>query len=166
MELKYQASYRSRGLKAYSVGEIQGVTPALELAEPRLRAAEGKLEPGETPQACVLREFAEETGLTLTEFAYRGVVTFISEDWTEEMHLFTASAAEGALRACDEGELAWVPTGELTRLPIWEGDKVFLRLLETGRAFFRLTLIYEGESLAGVQLDGQELDVQKALGHA
>lgn len=126
----------------------------------------GKLEPGEMPQACVLREFAEETGLTLTEFAYRGVVTFISEDWTEEMHLFTASAAEGALRACDEGELAWVPTGELPRLPIWEGDKVFLRLLETGRVFFRLTLIYEGESLAGVQLDGQELDVQKALGHA
>lgn len=125
----------------------------------------GKLEPGETPQACMLREFAEETGMTLTESAYRGVVTFISEDWTEEMHLFTASAAEGTLRACDEGELAWVPTEELTRLPIWEGDRVFLRLLKTGQPFFHLTLIYEGERLAGAQLNGRMLDVKKALGN-
>lgn len=126
----------------------------------------GKLEPGETPQECMLREFAEETGLTLTRWAYRGVVTFISEDWMEEMHLFSATAAEGTLCACDEGELEWVETDALTRLPIWEGDRVFLRLMAQGRPFFRLTLCYEGERLAGVQLDGQALDVRKALGDA
>ena len=126
----------------------------------------GKLEPGETPQACMLREIAEETGLTLTKWAYRGVVTFISEDWTEEMHLFSATEAEGTLRACDEGELKWVETGELTHLPIWEGDKVFLRLLAMGQPFFHLTLVYEGERLAGAQLDGRTLDVKKALGEA
>ena len=126
----------------------------------------GKLEPGETPQACMLREFAEETGLTLTVWAYRGVVTFISEDWTEEMHLFSATEAQGTQRACDEGELKWVQTDALTRLPIWEGDRVFLRLLAQRRPFFHLTLCYEGERLAGVQLDGQPLDVREALGDA
>ena len=123
----------------------------------------GKLEPGETPQDCMLREFAEETGLTLTAWAYRGVVTFLSEDWTEEMHLFSATAAQGTLRPCDEGELEWVETHALTRLPIWEGDRVFLRLLREGRPFFHLTLRYEGERLAGAQIDGQALDVRKAL---
>ena len=123
----------------------------------------GKLEPGETPQDCMLREFAEETGLTLTAWAYRGVVTFLSEDWTEEMHLFSATAAQGTLRPCDEGELEWVETDALTRLPIWEGDRVFLRLLREGRPFFHLTLSYEGERLAGAQIDGQALDVRKAL---
>ena len=126
----------------------------------------GKLEPGETPQDCMLREFAEETRLTPTAWAYRGVVTFISEDWTEEMHLFSATAADGTLRACDEGELEWVQTDALTRLPIWEGDKVFLRLMRQGRPFFHLTLVYEGERLAGAQLDGQALDVRAALGDA
>lgn len=126
----------------------------------------GKIEPGETPQDCMLREFAEETGLTLTAWSYRGVVTFISEDWTEEMHLFSATAADGTLRACDEGELEWVQTDALTRLPVWEGDKVFLRLMRQGRPFFHLTLVYEGERLAGAQLDGQALDVRAALGDA
>lgn len=126
----------------------------------------GKIEPGETPQDCMLREFAEETGLTLTAWSYRGVVTFISEDWTEEMHLFSATAADGTLRACDEGELEWVQTDALTRLPVWEGDKVFLRLMRQGRPFFHLTLVYEGERLAGAQLDGQTLDVRAALGDA
>lgn len=126
----------------------------------------GKIEPGETPQDCMLREFAEETGLTLTAWSYRGVVTFISEDWTEEMHLFSATAADGTLRACDEGELEWVQTDALTRLPVWEGDKVFLRLMRQGRPFFHLTLVYEGERLAGAQLDGQALDVRAVLGDA
>lgn len=119
----------------------------------------GKFEPGESPEACMLREFFEETGLRLTRWAYRGIVTFVSEDWSEEMHLFTAMAAEGVLRECDEGTLEWIETDKLTQLPIWEGDKIFLRLLRERETFFSLKLVYEGERLAGAQLDGEALEL-------
>lgn len=119
----------------------------------------GKLEPGESPQACMLREFSEETGLRLTRWAYRGIVTFISEGWRERMHLFTATAEEGVLRECDEGTLEWIETDKLTQLPIWEGDKVFLQLLRERETFFSLKLVYEGERLAGAELDGKALDL-------
>ena len=107
----------------------------------------------------MLREFYEETGLRLTRWAYRGIVTFVSEDWREEMHLFTATAAEGALRQCDEGTLEWIETDKLTQLPIWEGDKVFLQLLRERETFFSLKLVYEGERLAGAELDGEAIGI-------
>lgn len=119
----------------------------------------GKFEPGESPEACMLREFYEETGLRLTRWAYRGIVTFISEDWRERMHLFTATAAEGALRECDEGTLEWIETDKLTQLPIWEGDRIFLRLLRERETFFSLKLVYEGERLAGAELDGEAIGI-------
>ena len=77
----------------------------------------GKFEPGESPEECMLREVREETGLTLTSWAYRGIVTFVSGDYCEYMHLFTADAFEGTLRDCDEGALEWVETDKLTALP-------------------------------------------------
>ena len=117
----------------------------------------GKLEQGESPQACMLREFSEETGLRLTRWAYRGIVTFISEDWRERMHLFTATAAEGVLRECDEGTLEWIETDKLTQLPIWEGDKIFFRLLKEDRPFFSLKLTYEGDTLTEAVLDGKRI---------
>ena len=118
----------------------------------------GKFEHGESPEECILREFAEETGLTPTGLSYRGIITFLSEDWCEYMHLFTATGYEGRLRECDEGVLEWVPDDRLTALPIWEGDKVFLRLLAERERFFSLKLVYEGERLVRATLDGwQEL---------
>jgi len=117
----------------------------------------GKFEQGESPEECMLREFEEETGLCLLRWKYRGIVTFVSDSWCEYMHLFTADAYEGVMKECDEGTLEWVPTDQLTNLPIWEGDKVFLRLLEQRETFFSLKLIYEGENLAGAILDGKEL---------
>ena len=119
----------------------------------------GKFEHGESPEECMLREFREETGLTLTDWAYRGIVTFLSEDWCEYMHLFTAKAYEGELRVCDEGTLEWIDTDKLTDLPIWEGDKVFLRLLRERETFFSLKLVYEGEKLVRAALDGKALSV-------
>lgn len=108
----------------------------------------GKLEAGETPETCVLREVYEETGLTLTAYAYRGIVDFDSDcDGTERMHLFTATAWEGALHACDEGELRWIPKTDLDRYPMWEGDVVFLRALDRGDPFFTLTLTYRNGHL-------------------
>ena len=108
----------------------------------------GGFEKDETPEECLLREVKEETGLTLTKYAYRGLVTFISDCWeTEYMHLFTATEYEGDILDCDEGELVWVPKSEVNNLSIWEGDKAFFELLDTTDRFFTLKLRYEGERL-------------------
>lgn len=108
----------------------------------------GKFEPNESPEACLLREVTEETGLTLTSYKYRGIVTFVSDEWeTEYMHLFTADGYEGTLTDCDEGELAWIPKSELFTLNLWEGDKIFLDLLIKDTPLFSLTLKYKGAAL-------------------
>ena len=119
----------------------------------------GKFEEGESPEECILRETREETGLTLTEYRYRGLVTFVSDRWpTEYMHLFTASGWEGTPIPCAEGELAWIKKTELLDLPLWEGDKIFLRLLDTDEPFFSLKLRYEGERLVFAALNGKEIN--------
>ena len=115
----------------------------------------GKFEYGESPEECMLREVYEETGLSLTQWAYRGIVTFVSQDWCEYMHLFTAGEFTGEVCACDEGTLEWVETDRLTQLPIWEGDKVFLKLLKEKEPFFSLKLVYDEERLVKAILNGK-----------
>ena len=106
----------------------------------------------------LLREVLEETGLTLTRWRYRGLVTFVSDRWEGEyMHLFTADGFTGTLIDCDEGTLEWVPKADFAGLPQWEGDRIFLRLLETGAPFFSLKLCYEGERLAYAALNGEDI---------
>lgn len=118
----------------------------------------GKFEDGESPEECVLRETLEETGLTLTDWRYRGIVTFVSDRWeTEYMHLFTATGWTGRLHECDEGVLEWVSREQFRGLPQWEGDRIFLRLIEEDTPFFSLKLRYEGEYLAYAALNGKEL---------
>lgn len=118
----------------------------------------GKFEDKESPEDCLVREVREETGLTLTRYTYRGIVTFVSDRWpTEYMHLFTADRFEGTLKQCDEGDLEWLPWEMLTQIPHWEGDEIFLRLLERDVPFFSLKLCYEGETLVQAVLDGNTL---------
>ena len=118
----------------------------------------GKFEENESPEECMLREVREETGLKLTSWRYRGIVTFVSEPWPGEyMHLFTADGFEGELSECDEGELAWIDKRRLSELTLWEGDKIFLKLLDTRADLFELTLEYEGEALVRAVLDGEEI---------
>lgn len=118
----------------------------------------GKFEPGESPEDCLLRETREETGLTLTAWRYHGIVTFVSDEWgTEYMHLFTADGFEGELRSCDEGELVWLPWSRLPELPIWEGDRIFLRLIDEDAPFFSLKLRYTGDQLTEAALNGKKL---------
>lgn len=118
----------------------------------------GKFEEGESPEDCVLREVREETGLTLTDYRFRGVVTFASDQYpTEYMYLFTATGFVGELTPCDEGELAWIEKERIETLPLWEGDRVFLRLLAAGQPFFSLKLVYCGDALKNAVLDGKEL---------
>ena len=118
----------------------------------------GKFEEGESPEECMLREVREETGLTLTAWRYRGIVTFVSDEWGGEyMHLVTAGGYTGQLKSCDEGELEWVEKRRLLSLPIWEGDKIFLRLLDSEQPFFSLKLRYKGERLVAAALDGKAM---------
>ena len=117
----------------------------------------GKFEPGESPEECMLREFSEETGLQLTSWRYRGIVTFVSDTWCEYMHLFTATGWTGEPHECDEGELDWIKKEKLLSLPMWEGDKIFLRLLEEDGPFFSLKLKYEGEHLVRAVLNGTQI---------
>ncbi len=108
----------------------------------------GKLEDGETPEECLLREVQEETGYTLTQYRLRGIITFLSDEWeSETMYLYTATGFTGTQCTCDEGNLVWVPKKEIESLKLWEGDKIFFRLLEEDKGVFSLKLRYEGDTL-------------------
>ena len=119
----------------------------------------GHFEENESPEECLLREVKEETGYTLTSYQYRGLVTFVSGAGDlEYMSLFTADGFEGEPIPCDEGNLEWVPIDKINELNIWEGDKIFFRLLAEKRPFFSLKLVYDGKSnLVSASLDGKPL---------
>lgn len=118
----------------------------------------GRFEKDESPEECLLREVREETGLTLDRWRFRGVVTFISDEWeTEYMYLFTADRFHGKMIECDEGVLEWVEKDKVPQLPLWEGDKLFFRLLAQDAPPFLMTLRYRGEQLVFASLDGEQL---------
>ena len=118
----------------------------------------GKFLDKESPEDCLIRETLEETGLTLTDYEYRGIVTFISDMYeTEYMHLFKATGFSGQIKECDEGVLEWIEKDKLRSIPQWEGDKIFLDLLDKDVPFFSLKLQYEGDVLRLAVLNGKVL---------
>lgn len=120
----------------------------------------GKFEPDESPDDCLRREVLEETGLTLTRYRCRGVVTFLSDEWEGEyMYLYTADGFEGELSDCDEGTLEWVDIDRVPELPLWAGDRIFFRLLRQDAPWFSLKLRYAGDTLAEAVLDGEPISV-------
>ena len=123
----------------------------------------GHFEPDESPEECLVREVFEETGITLTDYRFRGIVTFVSGNGvTEYMHLFTARYDFPAdpLPDCKEGVLEWVPIEKVWNLNIWEGDKIFFRLLDENAPFFSLKLVYNGNSgLVSADLNGKPMEL-------
>ena len=118
----------------------------------------GKFKEDESPEECLLREVYEESGLRLTSWRYRGIVTFLNTKCSSEyMHLFTADGFEGTVGPCDEGELEWIKKSELMKLTLWEGDRIFLRLLDSNEPFFSLKLSYDGDELIGAKLNGRHI---------
>lgn len=121
----------------------------------------GKFEDKESPEECNRREVFEETGLTLNSADYRGIVTFVSDKWeTEYMHIFRTSDFKGTIKECDEGELCWIDINEIYNLPIWVGDKIFLKLIEDSSVpFFSLKLCYIGDLLSEAVLNDQKINI-------
>ena len=119
----------------------------------------GHFQLNESPEECLLREAQEETGLTLTSYRFRGIVTFITDglEEAEYMHLYTADGFEGDMIDCDEGTLEWVPKSKVPELNLWEGDLIFFKLLEENAPFFSLKLVYQGNTLVEAVLDGKKL---------
>ena len=118
----------------------------------------GRIEDGETPEQCLVREAKEETGLLLTSYQYRGIVHFRSEDYEDEdMHLFTADAFEGELTECNEGVLKWIDRDKIYDLPMWEGDKLFFGLIRSNAKFFDLVLQYKGKKLVSATLNSEKI---------
>lgn len=121
----------------------------------------GHFEKNESPEECLLREVKEETGLTLTSWKFRGILTFIAEGWPMEyICLFTADGFTGELKACDEGTLEWVKKEDVFKLNLWEGDKIFHRLLLEREDFFSLKLHYDRNELKEWVLDGGDGDYE------
>ena len=118
----------------------------------------GKFEAGESPEDCMHREIFEETGFTVIDYRYRGIVTFVSDIYeTEYMHLFTVTDWTGEARECDEGELAWIKKKKLFDLTLWQGDRIFLKLLQEDVPFFSLKLTYQGDELQEAVLNGKKI---------
>lgn len=121
----------------------------------------GKFEDKESPEECNMREVYEETGLTLASYRYCGIVTFVSDKWeTEYMHIFHTEDFYGEIKDCDEGNLEWVEKKAIYNLPIWEGDKIFLNLIEKKVPFFSLKLEYKGDTLVNAVLNGKNLNTK------
>ena len=120
----------------------------------------GKLEEGESPENCLYREVSEETGLKLDSHSFRGMVTFCSNVWSDQiMFLYTATAEAGDPITCSEGELAWIDEKDMPSLNLWEGDRIFIDLLCKNAPFFSLKLAYKGDDLVSAELDGKKYDI-------
>lgn len=124
----------------------------------------GHFEFAESPEDCLLREAREETGLILEAYQFRGIVTFVFNDHDAEyMCLYTATKWSGELIDCNEGVLQWIPKTELGSLNLWEGDRIFLKLLMEREQFFSLKLTYQDDTLLSVVLDGEDYPIEQGI---
>lgn len=108
----------------------------------------GHFKTGESPEDCLLREVKEETGLVIKSCRLRGIITFVYNDnEAEYMFLYTCDKFSGDIIQCDEGVLKWIDKSEIKNLSLWEGDKIFLDLLDRDTPMFSLKLVYNNDDL-------------------
>ena len=139
---RYLMLYRNKKENDQSEGKYLGVG--------------GKMKDGESPDECAKREIFEETGFRVTDLTLRGVVTFLSDTWEDEiMFLYSAEQFDGEMKICDEGELSWVDSDKVLDLPAWEGDKYFLKPLIEGEEGIEVKLTYKGERLVEAIVGGE-----------
>ncbi|MBO4928243.1 MAG: 8-oxo-dGTP diphosphatase [Clostridiales bacterium] len=119
----------------------------------------GHVEQGESPEECILREVREETGLEMTSYRLRGIITFVIDDFDECCFLFTCDGFEGEMTSCEEGELVWIDPAKVEELPIWPGDKIFFRLLKERSDVFSLKLHYVHDELISAAVDGKNIEI-------
>ena len=121
----------------------------------------GHFEKNETPNECILREVKEETNLTLLDYSLRGILLFENNDYKEMIYLYTSSSFTGNIKKCSEGDLVWVKKDDVINLNIWEGDKVFLKLLKDNKPYFILKLKYDNNKFIGSELQDDIPEVYK-----
>jgi len=104
----------------------------------------GKLEKGETPEKCAIRELKEEAGLIVKNPTLKGIITFPDFDGVEDWYvfIFTITEYSGKIIDSPEGKLEWIPNDKLTSLNLWDGDKIFLGWLGKDK-FFSAKFNYE-----------------------
>ena len=122
---------------------VHRVRKANDMHQGKWNGLGGKLEPGETPEECALREIYEESGLKVRNPRLKGLLTFPlfanDEDWYA--FVFVCEDFEGQLIDSPEGELRWIPNQELLTLNLWEGDRFFLPWLDRP-GFFSGKFVY------------------------
>ena len=113
----------------------------------------GKLENGESPEECVIREVKEESGLEIKNPKLKGILTFPAFDGNEDWYVFVFIAEEfkGELIDSPEGKLEWIDDDKLTQLNLWEGDKLFLEWLNEDKCFSG-KFIYENGKLVSYEV--------------
>lgn len=113
----------------------------------------GKCEKGESPEECVIRETIEETGIKLEKLKMRGVMTFASAGWEDEyIFVFTSDEFSGTMSDCNEGELRWIDKDKIMDLNLWDGDRIFLKIMLESDDFFSIKLSYEGDEIVDQKL--------------
>lgn len=137
-----------------------GVVKGNDINKDKCIGVGGHFEATEGPEECLVRE---ETGYKLTDYSFKGIVTFVyrnkGEEVVEYMHLFIGRNVISEPVKCDEGVLEWIPKDKLLELELWEGDKIFIRLLWERERFFSLKLLYDSnDNLISAVLDGKKLE--------